>query len=147
MPPLVPRPTTGLFFFFLKQLHLSLSLARKSHASQCRYKVWVPALQAYISLYSLAPGGRIREEVISTVWLCLPQASPGQKCVLLLITLTQAVLVPERLGEATAGTQAKAAWGDLAILFPRFSSFSGRLVTVPSPQFEPLQTPSFNQIT
>ena len=102
-------PNHWPFFFFLKQLHLSLSLARKSHASQCRYKVWVPALQAYISLYSLAPGGRIREEVISTVWLCLPQASPGQKCVLLLITLTQAVLVPERLGEATAGTQAKAA--------------------------------------
>lgn len=48
-------------------------------------------------------------EVISTVWLCLPQASPGQKCVLLLITLTQAVLVPERLGEVTAGTQAKVA--------------------------------------
>lgn len=53
-----------VFFFFLKkkQLHLSLSLARKSHALQCRYKVWVPALKAYISLYSLAPGGRLREE-------------------------------------------------------------------------------------
>lgn len=49
-------------FFFFKQLHLSLSLARKSHSLQCRYKVWVPALQASISLYSLASGGRLREE-------------------------------------------------------------------------------------
>lgn len=58
----MPCPPTGLFFFFFKQLHLSSSLARKSHASQCRYKAWVPTLQAYISLYSLVPGGRLREE-------------------------------------------------------------------------------------
>ena len=145
-----------LFFFFFKQLHLSSSLARKSHASQCRYKAWVPTLKAYISLYSLVPGGRLREEGqgmgsgrsfrLSGFALLKPVLDKSVCHYLLLFT--QAVLVPERLGEVTAGTQAKVARGDPAILFsPCFSSFSGRLVTVPSPEFEPLQTPSFNQIT
>lgn len=156
MPPLMPCPPTGLFFFFFKQLHLSSSLARKSHASQCRYKAWGPTLQAYISLYSLVPGGRLREEGqgmgsgrsfrLSGFALLKPVLDKSVCYYLLLFT--QAVLVPERLGEVTAGTQAKVAQGDPAILFsPCFSSFSGRLVTVPSPEFEPLQTPSFNQIT
>ena len=169
-PPVAQGPQTGppktsshasscatpnhwsFFFFKKKQLHLSLSLARKSHALQCRYKVWVPALKAYISLYSLAPGGRLREEgqgmgsgrsfQLSGFAFLKPVLDKSVYYYLLLL---------HRLSLFQKGWERLQRGHKLrfpAILFsPCFSSFSGWLVTVPSPEFEPLQTPSFNQIT
>lgn len=148
----------AFFFQFLATSSIFVTCQEVS-CSKCRYKVWVPTLQAYISLYSLVLGewlrgkrgdGRGRFFQLSG-FPPLKLALDRNVCYYLLLFM-QAVLVPERLGEVTAGAQTKFAWGNPAILFfPLllliFRMIGPTYITLPSLEFQPLQTPSFNQIT
>lgn len=121
----MPCPPTGLFFSFLNNFiylcHLPGSLMLRSVGT----KRGSPPCKLIFLCTAWSLVDRLREEGQGmgserSFWLSgfalLKPVLVKSVCYYLLL-FTQAVLVPERLGEVTAGTQAKVAWGDPAILF------------------------------